>query len=506
MGRIKLANRIRVGSASASGRGGVNILAVVGSGNPTSNPAAAAGAGAVALQLAGGFDPPWPRLGAVPINDQRYDLLSQRQHWSKFHIVCFTHYNGWQSGRSMTMAQVMQDMKARAPAGLGVEPLHVIYTLKDETYTVPDAATQRLHDKLNAENWWLRTSFPSGSIVPHEFPGNSVINDSSFCPPDASGRNWNVWKADLDIVQNRTGEPGNSANPYVDGLSCDVIIWKPRWDGDYNRDGVSDSQNNSAIQLALRQGQKQYFDRVLAQWPQAYIFANTDFGLVQNDSLYTDAYTPNPSLLTPMNGVLHGSQMEYMLSDGSSPYSKEYQARDPIYGLQGFWAMRNSYREWEAAVSYPKVNIFFDHQAFKGTDAAAWRATRFGMACCWVLGNAYVYQQPDSFSSNLTNWADEYDFGGLGQGWMGNPVVGDAGLPQVGPSQNGVYIREFENAYAVLNPRNNGARTITLPVNVQACPSTSTSRSDPSVNTGATITAGTPISLNDRDGRVFRKL
>lgn len=456
-----------------------------------------------------GFNPPWPRLGAVPLNDQNYDQLSQRQHWSRFHIVCFTHYNGWQVGRSLNMAQVMQDMKSRAPASLGVTPIHVIYTVKDETYTTPDGATQRLNDKLNAENWWLRTSFPGGSIVPHEFPGNSVINDSSYCPNDASGRNWNAWKADLDITQNRTGEAagggslGNSANAYVDGLSCDVVIYKPRWEGDYNRDGTSDSRNDATIQYALRLGQKQYFDRIEAQWPGSYRLANTDYGLIQGGALYSASFTPNPAALAPMNGVLQGTQMEYALSDASAPYSLEYQTRDPVNGLAGFYALRNSYNEWESAVQAPKLNIFFDHQAFRGDNPSAWQATRFGMACCWLLGDAYVYQQPDSFSSALTNWADEYDNGGNGQGWMGYPVTGTYG-PSKQAYDKGVYRRDFTNAVVLLNPRNNGQQTISLPFQTQRILGRS-GYSDTSVNNGAVIAAGAPITLRDRDALILRR-
>jgi hypothetical protein len=80
---------------------------------------------------------------------------------------------------------------------------------------------------------------------------------------------------------------------------------------------------------------------------------------------------------------------------------------------------------------------------------------------------------------------------GTGVGWLGQAVQG----PQYSPANAaGVYVREFQNGYVAVNPRNNGARTFLVPVTTQ------------DVITGAIFAANASISIGDRDGRFLRKI
>jgi hypothetical protein len=63
-----------------------------------------------------------------------------------------------------------------------------------------------------------------------------------------------------------------------------------------------------------------------------------------------------------------------------------------------------------------------------------------------------------------------------------------------------LYVREFENAISIANPTN-AARSITLDATWQRVDGIQ----ETSVDTGATITAGTPISIPAYDGLVLVK-
>lgn len=559
------------------------------------------------VEVPTGFNPPWPRLAATPISNHNYDTLSQRQHWSKFHYVIFTHYSGWQSGRSLTMAQVMQDMKQRAPAGLGVTPLHFEYVVRNESGTDVSNYT----NKINAENWWVYDNGTSGTRSPSGFGNLLYVNNTTFCPKDSNGKSWNTWSADEFIRQNVTGNVGNAPNPYVDGFSCDNIMWATRRPGDFNRDGTTDAAGNATIAAALRAGDKEYYDYIRQAWPGAkYQIGNSDYGGALGVNIYNKDTPLDANLISPMNQILDGSLMEFALSgfdvlqesgtvtsagsttltnsskswatnawvtssgtrqsglyysvkitsgtgagqnreiisnngttltvgywqynqDGSRTavpqawavqpdstsqyqifynkqgYAAEWQTRDVfptnadpnlrIDSLTGIYTVINNYKYIELVTRSPKLNMFMDHQAFFTNDPDGWQRTRFGIGCCYALGDAYLYQQPDSFSSALTNWADEYDNGGTGQGWMGYPT-GTYG-PSKQQYQN-VYRRDFDNAVVLLNPRNNGVRTVTLPFNVKKIQGRS-GFSDLNVNNGQTIPAGTNIILQDRDALIL---
>ena len=89
---------------------------------------------------------------------------------------------------------------------------------------------------------------------------------------------------------------------------------------------------------------------------------------------------------------------------------------------------------------------------------------------------------------------------------LGARTIGCANLgaavtpPQTGAWQNGVYRRDFENGIALVNPKGNGAQTVTLETAFVKLSGTQA----PSINNGATVTQ---VTLADRDGIILlRKL
>lgn len=431
----------------------------------------------------GEWSPNYPRLGAYYIPPNRW---GSDAYWQRLAYCCtlvFTHYNGAQSAAGRTLRSAIDGIKALVPVSMGAVPKHVAYIIHDETYDAGsgDSATQRLRDKLVAENWYLRNNYPEGAIVESSFASNlDLINRTSAGQQDdAGGKNWIEWYADLMYVQNVTGETGNTANPSLDGHFLDNCYYKERKNGDFDLDGAVDDTSDADFSYSCRDGIRLHFEymRSISDSNHVQLGNITDLFRVEGGSIYGSSYTPNYSLVAPLYQVIDGGLSEYFLSGASEPFSLEYQERNN--GLVGFNANRNAMRFQEGLVRMPGTNIY----SVRDSDDTQRR--RFGAAFITVCSDGAIddrlWEGYSSLPAIYTN--------GTGVGWLGQAV----GAAQYTAYQNGVYAREFDNGYVAVNPRNNGSRNITFPVNVR------------NVVTATNYTAGSNIPLADRDGGFYVK-
>jgi hypothetical protein len=203
--------------------------------------------------------PSYPRLAAFSIGGgMAYDALSFRQTAAKYPLVVLNYYSGWQASRTLTMAEVMMDIKARSTVGTRL----FIYT-NDDLWLATSTQNDQVWQALNANKWWL---YQAGTIVAASYPGHDLINNSSHSPV-VSGQTWMQWKADYDYRIAVAGDSNNAPNPYLDGFLLGSVWLTPPADGDWDRDGTTDSANDPQIQSAFRDGAKGYFDAVRARWP-----------------------------------------------------------------------------------------------------------------------------------------------------------------------------------------------------------------------------------------------
>jgi hypothetical protein len=89
-------------------------------------------------------------------------------------------------------------------------------------------------------------------------------------------------------------------------------------------------------------------------------------------------------------------------------------------------------------------------------------------------------------------------------GWLSAAAGGTLDAPQTpgSPWTQGVYRRRYPNGWVLWNPRGNGVQTIAVGTGTgQITPGlkrlTSNGYGDPSVNSGATLTAGETVTLQD---------
>ncbi|MDQ3776263.1 MAG: hypothetical protein M3461_18855 [Pseudomonadota bacterium] len=122
----------------------------------------------------------------------------------------------------------------------------------------------------------------------------------------------------------------------------------------------------------------------------------------------------------------------------------------------GWKLMMDRYRKVMALLAAPRLLIL----NMKG-NPPDFKTFRYGFAST-LMDNAYF-----DFSNGTSGaiykpgvvWFDEYDLAGTANTkWLGMAVD----PPQTSPWQNGVYRRRFQNGMALVNPRGNGNRTVTL--------------------------------------------
>lgn len=402
----------------------------------------------------------FPRLGAYPIGSpHNYDSPGFRDVARKYHVVVVTHWPGWQSTRGMTMAEVMKDVKARSTVGTKL----FTYVINNEmpVSQQPSDAFHPVWQKLNAEKWWLYPTASSGSPVTSTYPGTNIVNNTLFGKTDSNGKNWIQWKTDFDYGFNVVGDAKNAANPYVDGFFMDNVFWRPRVDGDWDRDGTSDSQSSPAVQRWMREGYKSYFDYVRSRWPGSIQIGNiADWGAAS-------------AVLDPLDQVLEGGVMESMIGESWS-----------FESWGGFDQMMAAYRKMMDACRAPKL-IIFGHDNWVEGD---YRAMRYGLAST-LMDDAYFYiNDSHMYDPSRLKWFDEFEV--------------DLGYPtqarQEAAWSQGVWRRDFDNGIVLVNPKGNGARTVDLGGTFRKLSGTQ----DPVTNDGATVTR---VTLADRDGVILRR-
>jgi hypothetical protein len=429
------------------------------------------------------FAPNRPHLGtgypgpSVWGNSSNWSKLAQ---CSSLH---FTYYNQAESAAGRSLRSAIDGIKALVPASMGCNPVHATYIVHDEVPndSTGDSATARLRVKLAAESWYLYASGTSGTPLASSFGPTYYAINRTINAPSSGGKNWIQWYADLMLVQNVTGESGNSANPSLDGMFLDNCYWKPRIDGDYDRNGSLDSASSAAYATATRSGIKAHFDYMRTIWPTARAQLGNLTDTPESDgALYNASYTPNYAGVSPLLGVLDGGLAgEYFLSGASEPFSKEYQER--ANGLSGFYAARNSLRFVDGLVTNPCLNMWSVRDVTNDGSAADNQRRRFGAAFITTCSDGCIDDRLVLTYSTLpliyTN--------GTGVGWLGQPLQSSRYSAY---NAQGVYVREFANGYSAVNPRNNGAQTFTVPVATR------------NVESGATYAANASIPIADRDG------
>jgi hypothetical protein len=389
---------------------------------------------------------PYPRLAGVLIGSpHNYYDLDYLKKIAKLDVAVLAIYPGW-GGSATRMNSVATQIKAINPSAkvFIYANAHVLKSPSSSTWS-------ELHTKVNGQKWWLYQKGTSGARVAGKGEDMYVLNTTTYSLKDSSGKTFSQWFANYAV--NKFVKP----NPALAGIYTDNFTWKPIEDGDWNRDGRIDSKNSTTVQAWYRQGYKQYLDALNTAMPGKYRLVNlADWG-------------HSNSVLTEYTGRVHGGVIESIIGRSWS-----YESR------LGFSGMMKAYRRTMGALAAPKLGIF--SQSGSITD---YQGFRYGFTSCLMDDGYYSFNNSAKTYSGV-NWFDEF-----------NHNLGSATKPpQMSAWQNGVYRRDFQNGIALVNPKGNGTRTITLERDFKTIKGTQA----PGVNTGKIVRK---VTLKDRDGIIL---
>lgn len=447
----------------------------------------------------------YPLLGTYYLSPTQWGNNTIRD-WigARFANVVFTKWNGAEATAGLSCKAAMDDMLANVPAGMGGTPVYTIYILNNEvTKDTGDSATTFVRTRCAAENQYLYSGAVGGTVVDSNFdpPNNYAINNTSGGLAGSDGKTLIQWYAETKYTHNVVGDGNNSANSTVHGHYLDNIFWIPRT-GDANYDAIgSSNETASAAASSQRQGLANHYSYEATIWPSARVrFGNVDDLSGSNIStLYNTSFTPDLSAISPLSQVIDGGVGgEYWLG---SAFSKETQEAGNSPASKSTDVLRNHARFTDAAVKYPQLLIYSSREITNANTSGNWQKFRFGLGACLVFTNGAF---DDTLAADTTWDPDEYTNAGAGIGWLGRPVDSQQYSASIAQGSVGVYVRRFTNGYVVVNPRNNGSQTITLPYSGTRINGRS-GKSDLSVNDGSSVTGGVSTwSAADRDAILIR--
>jgi hypothetical protein len=311
------------------------------------------------------IDPRFPHLGGLKISSpQNYSDLAIQSQLARLDFVVVEFYFNWEGGGA-AMNNAVHAIKVKNPNIVIVD-----YCQIDEVSDTV-AGQQPLRDKLDAQKWWLYQSGVGGSKVPGPGGASSVPNLTNFT-------GWNTWVADYHLEQVW------QKIPELDGTYTDNFFWKPAVNGDWNRDGTSDSLNNSTVGTWYRQGLITHANRI-----------KTRMGKLVMGNLGRSGQTE--AVNTEFNQQLNGGVLERYIGETWSAENF------------GWKLMMDRYRKVMALLAAPRLLIF----NMKG-NPTDYKTFRYGFASA-LMDDAYF-----DFSNGTSGaiyqpgvvWFDEYDLAG----------------------------------------------------------------------------------------------
>ncbi len=187
----------------------------------------------------------FPRLGGILIGaPQNYWDPAYQKKIAKLDVAILTVYPGWGASQKTDMIKTVQQIKALNP-----NTRIFLYVIAESLKKPISPAWADLEQKVDAQKWWLYQTGSGPSLVLSDFGNDTyIMNLTSYAAADSGGQKFNAWFA--KYVTDEFAKP----NPLIDGFFTDNVFWKPRRDGDWNRDGKIDSQNDKTVQGWYRQG------------------------------------------------------------------------------------------------------------------------------------------------------------------------------------------------------------------------------------------------------------
>ena len=420
------------------------------------------------------FNPPFPRVASYRIGgSQHYDATFQAWAAKQALVIIGGDWEGWAStGRNRQ--DVVKNIHALSTLGTKVLQYNICDNVPASSDPKPTFTAT-----INANNWYLWQSGTSGTKEANFFNATFYqTNSTEYVPSDAHGHKLEDAFAIYTDHEYRTGGTANAA-PSLDGHYHDNVMFVPRSNGDFDRNGTTDQAKDFGSQW--RTGERRYFDALASIDPNLIRFGNVD------DMAELGVTDPsNVAAASPLDGIMHGALLEGFLGKA---YSEE---------TFDSWAATMAEYKFRMNLTIAPHLVVCGHGALaaNGTDpytTAPYQAMRYGIASV-LLDDGYYAFSPDGYPDDQLYSFDE--LGGNG----GGPPIGYLGYPTQTPPtaawQSGVWRRDFDHGIALVNPKGNGAKTVTLGGTFKHL----TGAQNSALNDGSSVTS---VTLQDRDGIIL---
>jgi hypothetical protein len=456
----------------------------------------------IANRSAEHYHPNFPRLGLIGI---AYDQNYEPDTWStyaKFNVVIIGgNWEIWPEGAGITWTRedVVKGIKAASTIGTKV------FQYVDYNEMIPNAESEGYDPTdpnnwfaaVNKNNWWVYENGTSGPTVPSTYSAEfTLINMTHASPADAAiGLRPYQYAAAYSDRMYHTGKspyPSNAARS-LDGFFLDNVFWAPRADGDWNRDDVTDSDLDPAVQKTVRIGERDFPDEMSKLEPHLLVLAN-------NADWPQASGVPSPDAIAPLAGAFSGGVLEGIIGESWS-----------VETWSGFPEAMDYYEYVMNTTKAPQLELFnqelLQPDGSDNYDSTPYRAMRYGLCMALMNNGYYAGEGQYSHTAEVSQipWFDEYDGGGIGEGYLGQPVSGPFGAAQTHARWNygpyGVWAREFQGGIAIMNPKGNGPQTITLRDLDGYLWKHMSGSQNPETNNGQDVTGS--ITLADRDGIIL---
>lgn len=358
----------------------------------------------------------------------------------------------------------------------------------------------------NANNVWLRSSWPSGSIVAGDASTDGYINSSINGPVDGNGRDvnafWSYYGYNVIIAGNAVSlfsESSNiAANSNCKHISMDNQFWVGRSAGSWlwTTTSYNPSGQSGTIYSPLQKGYASLLGHFRTLAPNLLLGGNIDYA----GDYYGAGFSGGADAQIDPSCV---GLYDFPFSE--AVIGQSYSLQTNYTFAQVMTAMIASEQWWNSnGLGFPifsqegrKSGVAFTSVPQSNWVAADWQSARLGMTMAWLRGWAIHIMSNGNNNASDELWFDEYDGGGTRLKWLGqftDPPQTSAQFP------NGVWGRHAQNGLVLCNPYGNGSQTVTLTSGVYwTIPFNG--YSDSSVNTNSqvnsvTIPDGTGIVLS----------
>ena len=404
-----------------------------------------------ASALADGYTKPqFPRVGGIQIGSpMNYNDPSYQANLAKQSVMILGMFPGLKPG-GQSMNSVVQAIKAK-----NSNALVFLYVATDDVPAVSSASSDAyaaIRSKVNSMKWWLYTDQALALAVPSWFDSNAkTVNNSIYTPKDSNGDNSIDWITKYYVTNYYT------PNPLIDGLFMDNTTVQPTVAGDWLRNGVVEQTKDATAGTAIRQGYARYYALSKSLMPGKYQIGNL-----------TTWAASGAAIPKEYQNMVNGGVMEGFVGKSWS-----------VETWAGWAVMMKQYSDIMGAMTEPKLGIF--NQWGDPTD---YQSVRYGLGSC-LLNDAYYSFTDNSKAYSGVAWFDELD-----------QKLGQAEAIPSAAWQKGVWRRDFDNGIVLVNPKGNGAQTLTLDTAYVKIKGTQ----DPATNNGQTVTS---VTLKDRDGIIL---